>query len=157
MSLEITVSPPLIRVTDTDGHVVFNTTEKLFYARAADVVTATITTAVHNTGTAITDDHYLGSVDASATFVRGKMKVTGYASTTLQDQGPPINRSYNVSGTYVHLYTMQFMHTFTPFVSGGAVYCREKLVSKLVQNQFGQTFQTGGVTIQFNLICGQFS
>ena len=157
MSLEITVSPPLIQVTDTDGHVVLNTSEKLFYARAADIVSASISTAVYNTGTSVTVDHVLGSVHPSATFVRGSMLVSSYSNTVLQEQGVPLNRAFNVSGTYVHAYTMQIMHTFTPFVSSGTVYCREKLVSKLVQNQYGQTFQTGGMTITFNLICGQFT
>lgn len=157
MSLEIDAIAPLIRCTDAAGRTSLNTTEKLFYARAADRVQATITTAVYNTGTTVTVDHSLGTVAASATFIRGAMTVTAYPTTGVQMQGAPVNRRFNVSGTYVHVYTSLVVHTFTPIVIGTTLYCREFLASKLQQNGFGQTFQVGGVTISFDLICGQFT
>lgn len=158
MTLEVTFSPsPLIRVTDVNGHETLNTSEKLFYARAADRIQASISTSVYDTGNTVTVDHNLGSVDASATFIRGSLIVTGYPSTGVQMQGAPINRRFNAGGTYVHVCTALVMHTFTPFVSSGTVYCREKLISVLQQNGFGQTYQVGGVEIDFDLICGQFT
>lgn len=158
MTLEVTFSPtPAIRVTDALGHETLNTAEKLFYARAVDRIQASISTSVYDTGTTVTVDHNLGSVDASATFIRGSLIVTGYPSTGVQMQGAPINRRFNAGGTYVHVCTTLVMHTFTCIVSSGTVYCREKLVSVLQQNGFGQTFQVGGVSIDFDLICGQFT
>lgn len=158
MTLEVTFAPtPSIRVTDATGHETFNTSEKLFYARAEDRIQASITTSVYNTGTTVTVDHTLGTVASSATFIRGSLVVTAYPSTGLQMQGAPINRRYNAGGTYVHVCTTLVMHTFTPFVSGTTVYCREKLISVLQQNAFGQTYQVGGVEIDFDLICGQFT
>lgn len=158
MTLEVTFTgTPSIRVTDALGHETLNTAEKLFYARAVDRIQASITTSVYDTGTTVTVDHTLGTVASSASFIRGSLTVTGYPSTGVQMQGAPINRRFNAGGTYVHVCTSLVMHTFTPFLDGTTVKCREKLVSVLQQNSFGQTFQVGGVSIDFDLICGQFT
>lgn len=143
--------------TDVAGHTTLNTSEKLFYARSEDRVQATITTTVYNTGTSTTVDHYLGSVAPSATYIRGSLTVTAYPTSGLQMQGAPINRRFNAGGTYMHVCTSLVAHSFTPFVSSGLVYCRERLDSKLQQSGGGQTYQVGGVTIDFDLICGQFT
>jgi len=157
MSLDITVSPPLIRVTDTDGHVVLNTSEKMFYARPVDYVTGTLTTQVRNTGTNITVVHTLGSAHPSAAFVRGAMRVTTYGSTGINYEGVPVGRWINVSGTYVAAYTGRVMQLFTFRNNGGTVEMVEQLASAQETNAVGQIFQIGGITIDYRLICGQFT
>lgn len=157
MSLKISPATG-IRLTDADGHLVFDTgTEKMFYLRPVDYITGTLTTSTYNTGQTVGVDHVLGTVHASAVFVRGAMAITAYPSTGLQMQGFPVNRYFNVSGTYVHVFTSLVMHTFSPIVVGTDLILREKLISKLQQNAGGQTYQLGGVTIAYKMICGQFT
>lgn len=155
MTLQIT--PGSLTCTDTDGHTVLSTAEKMWYARGVDYISGSLTLPTRNTGTTATSTYTLGTAHSSATFVRGAMKVSSYSSTGLQYTGIDAGIWVNVAGTFVMAYTIIVMHTLTFQNSGGTVQLVEQFGSALQNNAFGQTYQVGGSTIEYRLICGQFT
>jgi hypothetical protein len=154
MTLLITASPPLIEITDADGHVVLNLTEQLF--SETDYITGSLTTPTRDTGTDIVVDYSIGSCHAAATFVRGAMRITSFGSTGLGFSTPPTAKWFNVSGTWVYAQHVSLISQFTFKVASGVVTLREASRSKLQQNAAGQTYQIAGITIDYKLIVGYF-
>lgn len=154
MTLEITASPPLIRVTDTDGHEVLNTSEKLFYG--SDRITGTKSFATRNTPLNQVNTFTVGSCHASSTFVRGAMRVTGYVGGG-GAWGQPVDRWFSVGGSYVHGCTAAYVHTLHFTASGGVVSLVESVYSAAIYLSTGQgPLPVYGFDVEFDLIVGGF-
>lgn len=154
MTLTITASPPLIKVTDVDGHEVLNTSEKLFYG--SDRITGTRSFATRNPPLNQVNTFSVGLCHPSSTFVRGAMQVTGYLAGDAA-WGQPTNRWISVGGSYVHACTAAYVHTLHFTASGGTVYLVESLYASAVFLATGQgPLPIYGFDIEFDLIVGGF-
>ncbi len=155
MSLSITASPPAITVTDTDGHTVLDTgSQKLFYA--TNRLSGSFSVPTRTTPVNLSATYAIGSCDADANFIRGVMKVTGYAGTE-GGGGVPVNIWVNIGGTYVHTQTADYLQSLTfRFASAGVVEAFERSWADTIQNSVGQTFAMYGYTVSYELFVGGF-
>ncbi len=156
--MSLSIEPGLVTLTDTAGNTILNTTEKLFYLRSADKITQTIVIPQRSTagGLAGTTSYPIGTVDAAATFLRGRMRITGYVGTD-GNTGVAVDTWVNISGTYVHLQSTSLFQAFTLINTGGAVTLQEQYYAKQMSTAAGQTYSMLGFTINLELLWGQFT
>lgn len=160
---------------DTDGHVVFDTEERLM--TLTDRMTGSIglsgyTATETNASLDVRDIdtlHDLGAINASADVVRGSLYVTTAGGDgTLNGIG-----WFNAGGTYVHYFghsgpiggpitthsqvTQIAGYTFK--ASGGHLYLRERVMLKATDSiSSSVTFSVtmSAPTLSYNLFCGLF-
>lgn len=153
MSLLVQANPPVIRVTDTDGHVVMDSADKLFYAsdRLQGIYTVPAILTPFNRQII----QQIGVCHPSSTFVRGVMRITGTAGINVIG-GAPVTGWFNVGGTYVHTQSSSMCQTLSIIASGGVVSIYDYAHAELLQNSSGQTYSAMGFTVQYDLFIGGF-
>lgn len=154
MSLEITASPPKIRVTDTNGHVTFDSTNSLFHVTDAlqGSVALGYSGAPPHSGTT---EHTIGACDVNSTFVRGVMRCT-YTGTpfAMFDAGG----WFNVGGSFVQVAYVSGIRFWSFKAVAGVVKLVDFIAMHAIQNEFGQVLNTlGGITVHYDLLIGRFS
>lgn len=154
--MTLIITPGVITVTDTDGHTVLNTTEKLFYVTNSIVNTVTFPSRALSSDTAVMVNYTLGTCLASSTIVRGAAAVQ--ASGSVGGGSAPVNTWINVSGTYVHSCANNVFQAYTVIASGGTVYVQEQVYAG-ASSFFpgGQYLNVVGSTMTFRLLIGQFT
>lgn len=155
--MTLSITPGSIVVTDTDGHVVLNTTEKLFYV-TDPLIVATVSFPNRSlaSDTSVVTNYTLGSCTSSSTIVRGAAAVT--SSGSVGGGSAPVNTWINLSGTYVHSYTANVYQAYTVISSGGTVYVQEEIYAGAASLfPGGQYLDIVGPVMQFRILVGQFT
>lgn len=164
-----------MRFRDTDGHIVFDTEERLLTLtdRKTGSIGLSGYTATETNGSLDVRDidtlHDLGAINAAADVVRGSFFVTTAGGDgTLNSIG-----WFNAGGTYVHYFghagplggpitthgqvTQIAAYTFK--ASGGHLYLRERVMLKATDSiSSSVTFSVtmSAPTLSYNLFCGTF-
>lgn len=156
--MSLVIEPGSVTLTNTAGDVILNTTEKMFYLRSAERLTQTVVIPQRITtgGLAGTASYAIGTVDAAATFLRGRMRITGYVGTDGQ-QSVAVDTYVNISGTYVHLQSTSLFQGFTLIKSGTTVTMEEQYYAKQLSTATGQIYSMLGFTMSLELLWGQFT
>src|SRR5262245_21153972 len=164
-----------ITVTDTDGHLTFDSNEKLF--NGTNFVTGTLVipqrqatfdgasdTAV-NIDTTI--DHGLASINAAADTVLGSFRASAATNQGVANLG-----WFCASGTYVHYWGanghpsrtdehwwLDNRVTYTFIASGGVLRLRERiwLRSQTLSTNLNTSITVFGVTLDYKLYVGTFT
>lgn len=154
MSLLIQASPPKIEVTDSDGHLIVDTSKSLFHV--TDVLTGSValsawTNPPHNGGA----DHSIGSCHSGSTFVRGAVRAT-YTGTAIGMF--PTSGWFVLGSTFVQIACANALRFYSFVASGGNVTLLDRVYIHSITNEFGQVLSSlGSVTLQYHLLVGRFS
>lgn len=154
MSLLIQASPPKIEVTDSDGHLIVDTSKSLFHV--TDVLSGTLALSSwnsppHNGG----QDHTLGSCDSNSTFVRAFVRAS-YTGNPLAMF--PQSVWIASGGSFVQMAMIPGIRFWSFVASAGSVKCIDRVYIHNITNDVGQTLSgLGSVTLEYYLLVGRFS
>lgn len=156
MTLRITASPPAIKVTDEDGHLVLDTDVSLFHV--TDILQGSVTLGAHSSPANSSTDHTLGACHADSDFVRGAMR--GLWSTSGADSifVPSNGLWVNIGGSFVQIATGDGLRFWSIIASGGNVILRDVARTHVVKNAVGQVLSDlPSISLDYFLYVGRFS
>lgn len=153
--MNLGLTPPAIQLIGSDGVARFDSRDKLL--RCTNVIKGTQTFAARNTPINATNVYTLGSCAAEATFALGYMRTTSVSfGTAALNPFPDTGEWWFMSGTFVG-WPSPFASgghdavAYTLLCSGGSVTLEEQLAIYEIKNEFGQTFQFGGYTLEYEV------
>lgn len=153
MTLTITTSPPLIRVTDADGHVNLDTGKSLFHV--TNTLSGTLTLPEKSPPLDSAVEYTLGSCHSDSTFVRGVMKAV-YSSTIFAMF--PSEAYFNAGASYVQVAYAGCIRFWTVTAAGGVVKLRDECYMHEIKNEVGQQLASLlPVPLTYYLYVGRFS
>ena len=153
MTLTITASPPAIRVTDVDDHMILDTSKSLFHT--TDVITGTVSLAGWTPPSNGARTHYLGSCHPDSTFVRAAMRGTwsGTPYATFPNSG-----WFNVGASFVHVAYNMGIRFWTIEASGGSVVLTDRCYLHEIKNEVGQVLsELVALDLNYILYVGRFA
>lgn len=157
--LELGASPPYFELVGSDGASKFDSRDKLF--RCTDVLQGSRTFASRATPRNEVNVYSVGSCNANATHVLGYMRTTSTSFGTVSlNPFPDTGEWFAMQGTFVGWCSANGSGSdaaaYTFLASAGAVTLEEQLAIYVIRNEFGQTFQFGGFTLEWELWVGTF-
>jgi hypothetical protein len=156
MGFSVVSSPtPAVQITDVGGHVVFNTSDRLF--AATNSFTGTLTIPDRALPANVDVDTTIGTLPTGSTFVRGAFKITSYTAGGGLG-GIPVEQWYAVGGSYIRAQSPSVVAVYTFVVVSGTLRLRERLAARLVTLDSGQTINVcKGFTMSYYLLVGRFT
>ena len=157
--LDTSASPPYFELVGADGVSRFDSRDKLF--RCTNVLQGAMTFATRATPRNEVNSYSVGTCAAAATHVLGYMRTTSVSFGTVSlNPFPDTGEWFAMQGTFVGWCSASGSGSdavaYTFLASDGVVTLEEQLAIYEIRNEFGQTFQFGGFTLEWELWVGTF-